>query len=542
VRAPPVVWIRRAVQGLALALFLWLVLAADLSPARPAGLSVASRTLHLFFELDPLVGLTTLLGSGVLYHGVALCLVTVAVTLVLGRVFCGWFCPLGTLQHLSALLRRRLPAGVRRERNRHRPAQRTKYGVLLAGLGLAACGSAFGALLDPTTIAFRGLALGVLPGAGRAARGVMDAAYAAGPPWSHAGDGLRWLIAQGWLPYRDAAFQSGLLLAGVLLLVLGLACWRPRFFCRFVCPLGALLGLLSRWSVLGLRKDPAKCNSCRRCLDRCQGADGPEDGVPWRQAECHKCFNCTASCPEKALAFRFGFAGRASQPAPGAPVVEPVRGPGLSRRTVLATFATGVAAVPLLRISPAARKAPDPFRIRPPGARREDLFLERCIRCGNCMKVCPTNAIQPAVAEAGLEGFWTPVVVPRIGACQPGCTLCGEVCPTGAIREFTAERKLGADGKPPLRIGTARIDRGSCLPWAAGTPCVVCEEFCPTSPKAVRLEPGAAPGGPKVPVIDRGRCNGCGACENVCPLAPAPAIVVTAEGETRARERRPLGR
>jgi ferredoxin len=222
-------------------------------------------------------------------------------------------------------------------------------------------------------------------------------------------------------------------------------------------------------------------------------------------------------------------AGRASPPA--------VVGIGVGRRTVLVAFASGLAAVPLLRTSPLHRAAPDPLRIRPPGALPEDPFLARCVRCGECMKVCPTNALHPAVTEAGAEGLWTPVLVARIGACQPGCTLCGQVCPTGALRHFTAARKLGADGHPPLKIGTAQFDRGSCLPWVSNEPCSVCEEFCPTSPKAIRLVPGDAPGSPARPVLDPARCNGCGACEHACPLGPRPAVTVSAVGESRAAER-----
>ena len=554
------VWTRRAVQALSLGTFLWLVLATDLSPARPGDASGLPLPVHVFFELDPFLGLATLLGTGVLYRGLVLGLITLALTLIVGRAFCGWLCPLGTLQHVVGLLRRKRPAGVRRDRNRYHHAQRTKYGVLLVALGAALLGGSFVVLLDPIAVAFRGFSLSLLPAAGHAARSAMDAAYDAGYPLAYAGDGIRWMIAEGYLPYRDAVFQSSTLLGGILLLVLGLTLWRPRFFCRFVCPLGALLGISSRFSVLVLRKDAAKCNGCRKCLDHCQGADGPEDGASWRKAECHVCLNCTASCPERALAFRFELAGTrgsvetaaagdaahdASADVSAGPKTRPVPpvvvGPQVSRRLVVTTFASGVAAVPLLRTTPLFRRAPDPLRIRPPGAVPEDRFLARCVRCGECMKVCPTNALHPAVTEAGAEGLWTPVLVPRIGACQPGCTLCGQVCPTGAIRRFTAERKLGSDGAPPLRIGTARIDRGSCLPWAGGEECTVCEEFCPTSPKAIRLEPGERPGAPQRPVVELERCNGCGACERVCPLAPAPAIVVTASGETRAEEIDPLG-
>ncbi len=112
------------------------------------------------------------------------------------------------------------------------------------------------------------------------------------------------------------------------------------------------------------------------------------------------------------------------------------------------------------------------------------------------MKVCPNNALHPAFSEAGWEGIWTPVLVPRVGYCEPSCTLCGQVCPTGAIWEFTSQEKGWAvPSRPtaetrPIRLGTAFYDRGRCLPWAMATDCIVCEEWCPTSPKAVYLQTG----------------------------------------------------
>ena len=164
------------------------------------------------------------------------------------------------------------------------------------------------------------------------------------------------------------------------------------------------------------------------------------------------------------------------------------------------------------------------------------------------MKVCPNNALHPAFSEAGWEGIWTPVVVPRIGYCEPSCTLCGQVCPTGAIGEFTSREKgwaavpsgPGADTQP-IRLGTAFYDRGRCLPWAMATDCIVCEEWCPTSPKAVYLQPAEvtdAAGNTKQvrqPYIDPERCVGCGACEFVCPVRDRPAVYVTSAGESRSK-------
>jgi len=132
----------------------------------------------------------------------------------------------------------------------------------------------------------------------------------------------------------------------------------------------------------------------------------------------------------------------------------------------------------------------NPSLIRPPGALDEDRFLARCIRCGQCMRICPSNILQPALLEAGVQGLWTPAVNYRIGrsGCQPNCIACGQVCPTAAIRPLSLEEKQGLGefaAAGPIRLGTAFVDRGRCLPWAMDRPCLVCHELCPVSPKAI---------------------------------------------------------
>jgi formate hydrogenlyase subunit 6/NADH:ubiquinone oxidoreductase subunit I len=156
------------------------------------------------------------------------------------------------------------------------------------------------------------------------------------------------------------------------------------------------------------------------------------------------------------------------------------------------------------------------------------------------MKVCPNNALHPALLESGIEGMWTPLFIMRIGYCEPSCVLCGDVCPTGAIQKITEAQKLGI-GQPPIRIGTAFYDLGRCLPWAMETPCIVCEEFCPTSPKAIWVEEVDRVNrtGERVhlqrPRVDPELCIGCGACEKVCPVQDEPAVYVTSIGETRSK-------
>ncbi|UCD17952.1 MAG: 4Fe-4S dicluster domain-containing protein, partial [Candidatus Zixiibacteriota bacterium] len=182
----------------------------------------------------------------------------------------------------------------------------------------------------------------------------------------------------------------------------------------------------------------------------------------------------------------------------------------------------------------------NPGLIRPPGAVIEDDFLARCIRCGQCMRVCPNNALHPTFMESGLEGIWSPIMIPRVGYCEPTCVLCGQVCPTGAILELTLQEKVGDNQIPPNRVGTAFIDKGRCLPWAMDRPCIVCEEWCPTSPKAVYLKEATDHDRNgreiqlKYPYVDPDLCTGCGACEYACPVVGKAAIYINSVGESRS--------
>ena len=245
--------------------------------------------------------------------------------------------------------------------------------------------------------------------------------------------------------------------------------------------------------------------------------------------------NCVAVCPESSIRFTF---------FPSTPTT--TAAPDLQRRKALTSVLAGAAALPLFRSSAGFHVDRHDRLVRPPGATPEKEFLARCVRCGECMKVCPNNALHPSFTEAGIEGLWTPVLVPRIGYCEPSCVLCGQVCPTGAIWEFTAKEKAWTSERvdksiKPVRLGTAFYDRGRCLPWSMATECIVCEEWCPTSPKAIYLraaDVADAEGKTKTvrqPYVDPERCGGCGACEYACPVADRPAIYVTSIGESRSQ-------
>jgi ferredoxin len=207
---------------------------------------------------------------------------------------------------------------------------------------------------------------------------------------------------------------------------------------------------------------------------------------------------------------------------------------GLSRRSILAAGLAGAGGALLFKIEPlGGRRSYNPWLIRPPGSVPEPEFLEKCVRCGECMKACPTNAIHPTTLHAGLEGTWTPVLNMDVGYCEYECTLCGQVCPTHAIRELSVEEKQ------KVRIGLAYFDKNRCLPYAYARSCIVCEEHCPTPKKAIwfeEVEVRDARGGKlvvKQPRVNAELCIGCGICQNKCPMSDQAAVLVTSVGETR---------
>jgi polyferredoxin len=561
--------VRRIAQSFFFVLFLWFCVVATLGER---WYQLRGWPINWFLQLDPLVALGTLLTTHRVYAGLLWGILTLALTMILGRFFCGWVCPFGALQQFTGWLGQlRAKHRARVTVNQYHPAQRLKYYLLVLLLGAAAGGLLQTGLLDPIPLMHRAVNFLLLPGFPTTSPG--------GRIYSGA-----WSIAL------------------VALVVLLSTIWVPRFYCRFICPLGALFGVLVRWTPWRLGKRNPGCRECELCETNCEGACEPFGKI--RLAECLLCLNCIPSCRQGEMAF-----------GPKRSAAGEVECPPLSRRGFFASAAAGLAIGPALRLGGAWQRDWDPGIVRPPGALPEEDFVGSCIKCGQCMRVCPTNVVQPALLQAGLEGLWTPILNFRAGSsgCQQNCVACGNVCPTAAIRPLSLDEKLGRGAfqqAGPIRMGTAFIDRGRCLPWAMDVPCIVCQENCPTSPKAlyvreefrelrdksgtvqsatltnlgfegapypagkfatgdyfVRLEamppndrrlisenasnsltiaPGSAWASPPAvgsrfvievrlqqPVVDADRCTGCGICQHECPVSGLRAIRVTAENETR---------
>lgn len=533
---------RRLSQILFFGIFFWLVLKTtfevDFNPGEVSEIKLP-YPVSIALKFDPLVALMTLLASGTLYKGLLWSLVILIPTIFLGRFFCGWVCPLGSVNHWVSEIgseRRARQGKGKIESNRYRKYQRIKYYVLFFCLGTAFLGSLQAGLLDPLPLLARSIGTFLLPTLHTSALASVNWAKATGiGPVGAMAQFLYDVLASFLLPFREAHFHAVITIGVFFVLILFLNRWFTRFWCRAICPLGAMLGVFSRFAIFGLKKDESSCDHCNLCLESCQGADNPDVGSRWRQAECHLCLNCQAACPQGSLSFEFFPDQTPTKANPlGTPKVD------VSRRKVLTSVIGGLAMVPLFRSGDAFEVNRSPLLIRPPGSMPEEDFIGRCIRCGQCMRVCPNNALHPTLMESGFEGIWTPILIAKIGYCEPTCTLCGQVCPTGAIRELTLKQKVGDKETPADCIGTAFIDRGRCLPWAMAIPCIVCEEWCPISPKAVYLQEETVLDSRghevkvKRPYVDAALCTGCGACEFACPVHDRRAIYITSVGESRS--------
>jgi MauM/NapG family ferredoxin protein len=488
--------IRKTAQVLAFAFYIYLLFAAL---QRRAAFPLAD----FFFRFDPLAALATMLAGREWIPRLGLALITIGLTLALGRVWCGWLCPLGTL--LEWITLKRVQAATISPRWRM-----VKNFVLLLILTMALFGNLTLLIFDPLALLTRTMTTAIIPALNHAITSVESALYPVGF-LQPVVDWLERLLRGAVLPVEQPVFAQNALIAGLFVAILALNALADRFWCRYLCPLGALLGLLSKVSLLRPIVKPA-CNRCARCVGVCR-LDAIDTGQGYEivPAECTVCLDCLASCPEQGIGFRLH-----KRPAA-------LREYDPTRRQALAALATGVAGVVVLRTGTQAKQR-HPLLIRPPGVEDEADFLSRCLRCSQCMKVCPTSGLQPVLTEAGLEGLWTPRLVSRLGYCDYSCNACGQVCPSDAIPTLDLESKRRAV------IGVAVIDRNRCLPWADGIPCIVCEEMCPVADKAVKLE--------EVTVTDaRGQavtvqqphvvselCIGCGICEYQCPVAGEAAI------------------
>jgi len=489
------------------------------------GRDIIAYPVKIFLEIDPLIFLSTFLASHTITAGLLWSLIVIALTLVLGRVFCGWICPLGTLNDLMGSFKKKIK--IPEETKLDKIGLKVKYYILVGILVAAVFQIHFVGLLDPIALTIRSFAVAISPAVNYIIHGFFDTVYRMElGAVSEASESLYDFLKLHAISFGLPTFEHGSFIGLLFLAILGLNFVRKRFWCRFLCPLGALLGITSRFAFLNHKLDSEACDECRLCLATCSGGARPDSDKDWKGSECVLCMNCESVCPQQAIEFEFG------KPKPEHHRTD------LKRRYVMGAGATGLAGLALFRLNP-VQETGNAELIRPPGSVEEREFLRRCVKCGECMKVCITNGLQPTFMQAGFEGIWSPLLVPRIGYCEYNCTLCGQVCPTDAIEHLDVETKQ------KRKIGLAFINTNRCLPYAFKRSCIVCEEHCPTSPKAIVFEPKtiSTDNGDvelKMPIVDPELCIGCGICEYVCPVGEKAAIYCSSVGEDRSEDNKIL--
>jgi MauM/NapG family ferredoxin protein len=450
--------------------------------------------------------LSSLFSSKVFLSGSLLSLVVLLSSLVVGRAWCGWLCPMGTLLDVFSFSK---------NRSRKEPPQslrKLKYGLLIITLVSAMFGNLTLLVFDPITIFIRSTTLVIWPLLDKAVY-FLETLLIKIPFLSEPVFALDAWMRPRVFPVESTAYQYAVLFGVFFVVILLLNLLAERFWCRYLCPLGALLGLGSRISLIQRRVN-ANCVECGLCGKDCPtGTIDVKNGYKSDPAECTLCMNCAGTCNKNAYAFTPQWK----------PAEKQAYDPG--RRMFLSTVGVSVAAIVLLSSS-WIKKMANTFLLRPPGVLDEEKFLSTCVRCGVCIQVCPTHAIQADLNLSDIEGMSTPVLVPRKGYCAYTCNICGQNCPVQAIPALSLEDKR------LTRIGTAHIDHRRCIAWGEHGNCIVCEEMCPLPHKAISLEQKSftqADGrvvDVLLPIVDEIVCIGCGICENKCPVEGQAAIRV----------------
>jgi ferredoxin len=323
--------------------------------------------------------------------------------------------------------------------------------------------------------------------------------------------------ALGWSqvpPLHAGHFVS----VGLFALVLGLGLLRPRFWCRHVCPTGAIFSLVNRFR-LTERKVSSDCIQCGQCSHVCS-FDAINDDFTTVGANCAFCQTCGGVCPVGAIEFgKRQAAAPAARPQAAPEPCAAAPSPDFSRRGFMIGLAVGAVSGGLAATGVrTARAGQVGLLVRPPGSAAEDLFSQLCVRCGQCLRVCPNNLLQPACLDKGFDRLWTPWANTNWAGCEPTCNNCGQVCPTGAIRALTL------DEKKKTRMGLAEIDEGLCRQCQGGHDCeiadrdgnptLICREVCVLAGYDAiafkRGDPGLAPS------VIQEQCVGCGLCQAKC--------------------------
>jgi len=459
----------------------------------------------IYLRLDPLLGLNAVFAAREIIGRALWALITIGVTLVIGRFFCAYVCPMGaSIDFLDFLFfRKKKRLGLKAETS----FRKAKLFLLIIFVSAALTGLSLAFLMDPMALLTRFYTFFLYPLAITLINLTLDL--------------LRPVFqALGWITLSHLHYpQPVYYMSAITLLIFGgiifLNLLAPRFWCRYLCPLGALLSLISPLGLLKRRVNE-DCNECLKCQKACPMGAVADNPKETRLPECIQCRTCAKVCPQNAITFptslSYSVGGEYSSV-------------NFSRRGFLYSLAGGLAVGFLGIQTPFTPRQSKHQLIRPPGAIPETEFLRTCIRCGECMKSCLTNTLQPCLWESGFSGLWTPKMDLRLAPCDQNCNVCGKVCPTQAIRSLSLEEKTHA------KAGTAVLRKEMCLVWAENKICLICDEICPYNAIVFRPVEGY-----RRPVVIASKCNGCGFCEQRCPVKGESAIVIVPNGEIRLKE------
>lgn len=431
-----------------------------------------------------------------------------AVTALVGRIYCSTACPMGTLQDVLIRFSRRRRRGF----FYRAPATALRWSVVVLVVAAFVLGfTVVVAVLDPYSAFARIVVYLGVPGV----------------------DAIRDALGHG--PVRPAAVSlaAALTAALTLALVAVVSLTRGRLLCNTLCPVGTLLGALSRYSVYHVDINTDKCVGCGRCTAACKASCIDASSHTVDLSRCVVCFDCVAGCPSSAITFRRGRhrlkmpmlqpvarAGQAAcdAPAPHSSAVAPI-----DRRAFIAALCSAGAVSAVGQSTDVSVLRPVNY-VYPPGAASRGSFERLCTSCGACVAVCPSGVIRPSGVQLGMRNALHPVMDYDYGPCLYDCVKCTRVCPTGALQPLTPGQKH----RTP--IGRARVVSERCIIFVSGEPCGECVRRCPAAAISVVPTDSAFSDGRvrKLPMVDAGACIGCGACRWVCPSEPR-AIVI--EGE-----------
>lgn len=438
---------------------------------------------------------------------IGVAVLVVVVTLLLGRLYCSVICPLGIVQDVISRIAGLLwPNKTKRKLGRfeHMSAKQldiVRYAILVLFLigAVAGLGTVM-QMLEPYSIFGRMMT-------------VVN-------------------------PNIEQPLHSPLLWTAIvsLIVIVGLSVWSGRFYCNNICPVGTILGLMSKRRIIGIRIDADKCKNCRLCERSCKGSCIDLKNHTVDHSRCVDCFDCLDQCKHGAITFGKAESSDSRQSRQSRQSSSSSDGP--TRRAFLAAGATVLGGA----ILKAEEKTTDggiavildkkvPNRqtpIVPPGAVSLKHMQQHCTGCQLCVSKCPNHVLRPS-------SDWTSIMMPESsyekGFCRPECTVCSDVCPAGAIIKFNGDSEQRKAEKASTKIGTAHWIKENCIVLNDEVSCGLCARRCPTG--AITMvpiqegEPGySASENRKVPAVDEEKCIGCGACENLCPSRPFSAIYV----------------